>query len=1014
MTNIVSQSSKIKFNEAEQELFDALLDEYNDIFEHILNISEKNMFDKILDNVKAILGPKKMSNYTKMIIARVLSTLKLSNYLPDITSLRQIKEIMISLGNKDRTNKIPQLNIDDIFSHCKECSKCYHICGEVLLNPPAFDFIICLKCRMIYKKELIHLYCKECNEEYYSYIIDDSEPEYEDFYPATWEKYHCPNFIYEEMTCPECDSMLYYNENEDLLKCFDCNWKCIASEKKWICEICDEEFKSEVKEYIRFETKPMVNCVRDALVQKILALPAEMPCCGGDPRFFSFIHEEKGCKGILYIGILQKKEMVVCSECRLVQNLRDVCWWCPNCKNKFFCRNTKNNCIKNKNCYMIKPKSLKRIDTAGLFKPKKVQNFQKTDRSLEKSNNIDNFRKSENIIIRMEKSTTSDILKPKIKSIIVNKPDNNNIKNNKNISKKLKNDLQNIKTNKINNFKEENIIDSNSDNNEKEEKEKSSEDEYEDKYRQIRSKKIVTSFYKKPKNVYSNNIDIIRDKNIQNKSIEKSEEKNKKPKKVEKNIENEDEDGDEINNKEENNENLDENHYDSSDDIDKITKTPNKINLKLSKNDKMNFYTKKKEISVNQSTNLSLREMKLLSLKNQKYINQSKIKFDKSVNKTNIVSRNNKNLYSDISNLKKIDNIKNYKKEKDKGKENLEKKINLNLNLNININNYLARSRSIKNYHTLENRLRNKTLNKSYLNGKTINSLNNRLKKQEIEPNENFIPEDFKTMKQIGEGSFGKIYCAEWKKNKKCYAMKKMILRNKEEIKKNKEQTDLVYDLVQQTKTKGVIKIYGAQCIKINSAEYHFYVLMELAEIDWEKEIKKRKENKNYYTEGELFEILKQLIKTFSLLQKKNITHRDIKPQNILVVNKVYKVCDFGEAKVTDGNNVIHQTIKGTELYMSPILFRALNKRQTHIVHNTFKSDVFSLGMCLFLAATLTFQSLYDIRELKDMELIKNILVKYLIAKYSYDFVHILIKMLEINEDLRPDFIEIEKILSKK
>ena len=34
---------------------------------------------------------------------------------------------------------------------------------------------------------------------------------------------------------------------------------------------------------------------------------------------------------------------------------------------------------------------------------------------------------------------------------------------------------------------------------------------------------------------------------------------------------------------------------------------------------------------------------------------------------------------------------------------------------------------------------------------------------------------------------------------------------------------------------------------------------MELANIDWEKEIKKRKENKDYYTEGELFDILKQL-----------------------------------------------------------------------------------------------------------------------------------------------------------
>ena len=99
---------------------------------------------------------------------------------------------------------------------------------------------------------------------------------------------------------------------------------------------------------------------------------------------------------------------------------------------------------------------------------------------------------------------------------------------------------------------------------------------------------------------------------------------------------------------------------------------------------------------------------------------------------------------------------------------------------------------------------------------------------------------------------------------------------------------------------------------------------------------------------------------------------------------------------------------------MSPILFRALNKRQNQLVHNTYKSDVFSLGMCILLAATLSFQSLYDIRELKDMEKIKNILIKYLIVKYSYDFIHILVKMLEVNEKLRPDFIELEKILAKK
>ncbi len=989
MTNLITPSQKIKFNESEQELFDALLDEYNDIFENILNFSEKKMFDNILDNVKAILGPKKMVTYSKMSIARVLSSLKLTNYLPDITSLRQLKDIMISLGKKDRTNKIPFLKIDDIFSHCKECSKCYHTCGEVLLKPGAFDYIICLKCRMVYKKELIHLYCNECKEEYYSYVIDDSEPEYEDYYPATWEKYHCPNFIFEEMVCPSCDSMLYYNENNDLLKCFECNWKCKAKDKKWICEICDAEFSSEVKEYIRFETKPMVNCVRDALVQKINARPAEMNCCGEDPRYYNFIHEEKGCKGVLYIGFLQKKTMVVCSECRLVQSIKDVCWWCPNCKSRFFCKKEKKD-RNNKNIYMIKPKSLLRTDTAGLFKPRKTTFFQKNEKSDEKPKNFDkfNYKKldNNNKNMKLEKSITSDILKPKSKYLI-NNSNNINEKNKNNLNKK---DSKKIKDEENSNKKKEEEENSSSKDNYYnviEDMEKSLSDyDSEKNHKQMKSKKINNIFNKKPKNSFSNNIDFQKFKNFEKGKIFEKEN-------------NEDKD------------NMEKENLESSfDDIENsnLLKTPSKI--KLFKNDKGNYYSKNREISVNQSSNLSLREMKLLSMKNQKYINKSKIKFDKSFNETNINSSSkNNNLYSDVNNIISINN-----NDKDIEKQKQDKKINLNLNLNININNYLERSRSINNYHTIENRLRNRTLYKSYLNINKINSLNNKLRKEEIEPNENFIPEDFKTINQIGEGSFGKIYSAQWKKNKKLYAMKKMILRNKIEIKKNQDQTDLVFNLVKQTNIEGVIKVYGAQCIKINSAEFHFYVLMELAETDWEKEIKKRKVKKKFYTEGELFDILKQLTKTFALLQRNNITHRDIKPQNVLVVNKTYKVCDFGEAKVTEGNDVIRQTIKGTELYMSPILFRALNKRQVHIIHNTFKSDVFSLGMCIFLAATLTFQSLYDIRELKDMQMIKNILVKYLIAKYSYDFVHILVKLLEVSEELRPDFIELEKILSKK
>ena len=900
MTNNISQTeTNQKLTETEQELYDALLDEYNDIFENILIINEKEMFDKILENVKAILGEKKMQTFSKMTTAKVLSSLKLSNYLPDINSLKHIKEIMISFGKKDRSHKMPYLNIDDIFSHCEKCSKCYHTCGEILLKPTAFDFILCLKCKMVYKKELIHLFCNECKEEYYSYIVDDSEPEYENYYPATWEQYHCDNFIYEEMTCPKCDWMLYYNEKEDLLKCFECGWKCLSKEKYWTCEICDKQFKSKVREYFRFETKPKVNCVRDVLVQKIFARPAEMPCCQEDPRYFTFLHGANNCKGILYTGYLQGKEMAVCSECRLVQKLLDVFWTCPNCNSNFFCKKKKDFRV-NKNVYMIKPK---------------------TNIKLNEARNYDNFINYKN---DPERQITSENMKSKYKykfnfdNISDKKINSNEINNNKNEDKNEDNNL-----NKISNTLEVDI--------------------------ENKTKKIITPYMNKGKKYNKLEIKTNNDSKKENEVLNDNNENN-------------------------------------------LIKTPKNLNLKF-KNRLANFYTSKKDISSIQSDK-HIRNMKLVSLQNFKYMKKNQTKFNKSSNdnEENILRANQ--LLRSGKNMNRIDN----------------KKINLNLNLNISINNYLSRSYSIKEAHNFRNKLNNKISAKNYVN----NIRNNLEINQDIEPNENFIPEDFIMIKQIGEGSFGKIYCSEWKKNGKKYAMKKMILRNKIEIKKNQEQTDLVYDLIKSTKTKGVINIYGAQCIKVTSAEYHFYVLMELANIDWEKEIKKRKENKEYYTEGELFDILKQLTETFSLLQKNHITHRDIKPQNVLIVNGVYKVCDFGEAKVIDGCDVIRQTIKGTELYMSPIIFRALNKKQNQLVHNTYKSDVFSLGMCILLAATLTFQSLYDIRELKDMDKIKNILIKYLIAKFSYDFVHILVKMLEINEDLRPDFIELEKILAKK
>ena len=187
---------------------------------------------------------------------------------------------------------------------------------------------------------------------------------------------------------------------------------------------------------------------------------------------------------------------------------------------------------------------------------------------------------------------------------------------------------------------------------------------------------------------------------------------------------------------------------------------------------------------------------------------------------------------------------------------------------------------------------------------------------------------------------------------------------------------------------------------------------MEVGLTDWEKDIKSHIDKKNPYTELELINILTQLISALFFLQSQGVSHRDIKPQNVLVFkNKVYKIADFGEAKQIEKMSQNRQinTLRGTELYMSPLLYNGLKTNQIDIKHNLFKSDVYSLGLCILFSATLTVNSIYDVRKMVDMKNVRNYLGKVLKANYSAEFINLLGDMLEINEGFRPDFEELKK-----
>ena len=384
-------------------------------------------------------------------------------------------------------------------------------------------------------------------------------------------------------------------------------------------------------------------------------------------------------------------------------------------------------------------------------------------------------------------------------------------------------------------------------------------------------------------------------------------------------------------------------------------------------------------------------------------IRESKLKQDNSSNDKNNKNNNNENI-TITQEEKKQRNFPLYKRFKEKDTEDNIKKVNIN-----------SRPSDIINTSMLDTQMENIIENDIIKKDKELfNSIQTKIKKILSKGKlPIFNIDNYKIEKQIGEGSFGHIYQVMNKKNYIKYAMKKIIANNLTSL----ETFQTEFEIVHQNNHQNILDILGI-CIRcLDQTTFVLYVLMDLALYDWDFEIESRKKQKKYYTEKELISILKQISSALVYLQKvKRIAHRDIKPENILVFNDgVYKLGDFGEAKITRlRRNNARSTIRGTEMYMSPALFKALQDNKDDIKHDIYKSDVFSLGYCFVFAAVLDFKILEDIRILNNDFKVKKILQRILFLRYSKEFIELLFKMICVNEEDRIDFIGLEKLLQEK
>jgi len=852
---------------------------------------------------------------------------------------------------KYNQNKKNVTFLSDFINHCNYNKIPIHTCkGQFIIITEQYN-----------KNKILYVTCSNCKMCYYeNSILMYCEHCKEEFYsliisqsdkilpPATWEKYHCNVLFCEQMSCIKCGEKFFLKNNN--LYCKKCKFLINPMDIFWKCIVCKKEFQSYAKVFNPLEYKILNLAVKNALIYKKIMKPKEMKCkCYKESELskINFNHKNS-CKGILYHGILSNKDIVVCSKCKVMSFLDKFIWFCPCCKIKFKC------------------------SKFYIFDKNNIINDNNND-----SNDIKNENDNNDIEDNNENKKNDSVIDDNnhinnLKKKIINKHSRNvnhvlSFGSLSELHEKLFKSMRNIPSNFNSKLNHENVSKITLNQNEENEKDNIKDNE---------DNTFIKNEKKIKNNLLNENLKGNLKLNLKNILNQKKEIKTPSKERC-------------ITEREENQKSqIFQNKYNLTSRKGSVEKleTPLKIkkikHVKLNSLSKINFFPKNNGIKNEQNKIKDL--LHLIYNDKEKEKNSSPLKTESKLLKNNLSKINH-------SNSKKII-IQNKITLKNplSNEEIFKKKISLNIE-NTKENNHLRiSSEELSQQERIHSRINSEELNR---------------KKNNFLLNE-FNFDDFTIITQIGQGTFGKIYLVQDLKGK-LYSMKKIILSDEIEL------SDLIkeYNLCNKLVHPNIIKILGLYKNKLDKTTYVIYILMEVGITDWEKEIKNNSLQKKFYKEEDLILILKQLCSALSFLQRKRISHRDIKPQNILVFNnKIYKLADFGEAKqilfCNDRN-----TLKGTELYMSPLLYNGLRTNQIDIKHNLFKSDVYSLGLCILYAATFNINYLYKIRKYINMNVVRSFIFDLLKKNYSQHFINLLCLMLDINEDNRPDFLEMERIL---
>ena len=216
---------------------------------------------------------------------------------------------------------------------------------------------------------------------------------------------------------------------------------------------------------------------------------------------------------------------------------------------------------------------------------------------------------------------------------------------------------------------------------------------------------------------------------------------------------------------------------------------------------------------------------------------------------------------------------------------------------------------------------------------------NKKEKSSDIQSKVFALGKNYMAIEKLGKGTYGTVYKAIKKDNpKEIFAIKKIKMDVDTEGIPSTALREIA--ILKKITHPNVVKI-----IDLAFSDKNIELCLEYCEYDLKKLIEAKKDDVNFYNINFIKNIIYQIIKATDYLHSHKILHRDLKPQNILVMlneseNQIVKLADFGLSRVYSIPIRPYTKEVLTLWYRAPEMMLGMSNYSTGL-------DIWSIG-CIF------------------------------------------------------------------